>query len=343
MKTLAIWAPNDYLKDQLFNEASNLNRDNCLAAFRLLKKKLENEGGQCHTYDVYRSQGHIPVAVLFLDMPSLPLQKTLKDWYGKVRSYLLLQECEVIRPDNWDLNNHSDFNKIFTWHDEFIDNKKYFKVNFSFDFLNIPTQKDLSTKNKPCTLIAGHKKSSHPLELYSHRQEAIRWFEKNHLTEFDLYGQGWDEYRFEGKKISRVLNRIKLLTRYLAPEFPSYIGKVEVKYNILSSYKFAICYENAQNIPGYITEKIFDCFFASCVPIYWGANNISEHIPNDCYIDKRNFPSYEDLYNFITNINMSTYLHYLISIDNFLKSQKAYQFTCDHFSNTIIREIYHNK
>ena len=48
---------------------------------------------------------------------------------------------------------------------------------------------------------------------------------------------------------------------------------------------FAICYENARDIPGYITEKIFDCFFAGCVPIYWGgAPNVTDHIPANTFI-----------------------------------------------------------
>jgi hypothetical protein len=42
---------------------------------------------------------------------------------------------------------------------------------------------------------------------------------------------------------------------------------VDSKKNTLEKYKFSICYENARDIPGYITEKIFDCFFAGCVPI----------------------------------------------------------------------------
>jgi hypothetical protein len=63
----------------------------------------------------------------------------------------------------------------------------------------------------------------------------------------------------------------------------------------LEKYKFSICYENARDTPGYITEKIFDCFFAGCVPIYWGANNITDHIPKECFIDKRDFEDYKVL------------------------------------------------
>jgi hypothetical protein len=39
-----------------------------------------------------------------------------------------------------------------------------------------------------------YKKINHPLELYSKRVEAIKWFEKNHPEDFDFYGIGWDRY-----------------------------------------------------------------------------------------------------------------------------------------------------
>ena len=35
----------------------------------------------------------------------------------------------------------------------------------------------------------------------------------------------------------------------------------------------------AREIPGYITEKIFDCFLARSVPVYWGPGNIADHVP----------------------------------------------------------------
>jgi len=47
-------------------------------------------------------------------------------------------------------------------------------------------------------MIAGNKRSSHPLELYSERLRAIEWFEKEHPADFDLYGIGWNQNYFSG-------------------------------------------------------------------------------------------------------------------------------------------------
>jgi len=118
--------------------------------------------------------------------------------------------------------------------------------------------------------------------------------------------------------------------------FASYRGKVRSKKEVLTKYRFAICYENARDISGYITEKIFDCFFAGCVPIYWGANNIEDHIPQECFIDKRKFETYHKLYNFINNMSDDHYLEYLENIEAFLNSDKIYPFCSEFFANILV-------
>ena len=321
-----------YRNNRLFDlDDPVANRDNCLYPFYLLKTKFLEKGYELATSDI-NSPSDSEV-VIYNEMPKqLPPQNQFD------KSYLLLFESELIRPNNWDVLKHQSFKKIFTWNDELIDNKKYFKINFSFEPVKT-LSRDVSQKEKLCTLISGNKKVSHPLELYSKRVEAIRWFECNQIDQFDLYGVGWDSFRFSGPKIVRALNKVKPLTKLLAPHFPSYKGKVQQKRTVLEKYKFAICFENARDIPGYITEKIFDCFVAGCVPVYWGANNIGEHIPDNCYIDMRSFQDYEELYDFLCNMSENDYLQHLNAIELFMNSKKAEPFTPDYFVDTLIEEI----
>jgi hypothetical protein len=183
---------------------------------------------------------------------------------------------------------------------------------------------------------------AHPKELYTERIKAIRWFEDNHPEDFDLYGNGWDRYHFEGIflgiKIAR-LNRLKFLTKLLRPYYPSYRGSIKSKRETYQKYKFAVCYENVKDAEGYITEKIFDCFFGGSVPIYLGVQNITRHIPQNTFINKRNFDTYEDLYAYIKNMPDVKYLDYLEAIKKFLKSMQAYPFSAEYFADTIIKEI----
>ncbi|MDD3008365.1 MAG: glycosyltransferase family 10 [Arcobacter sp.] len=331
MKKACIVVSKSYQNNKLFDLNDKIiNRDNCMYPFWLLKQEFKKYGYELATQDIHSIEES--QIVIYNEMPKiLPKKDDIQ------KSYLLIFESELIRPDNWNLKNHKYFNKIFTWKDDIIDNKKYFKFNFAQE---IPKtiNKEVSKKEKLCTLIAGNKKVNHPFELYSKRIEAIRWFEKNHPNDFDFYGIGWDEFRSENKYVNILLRKSKL-SKMFKPSFSSYKGKVDSKKEVLEKYKFAICYENARDISGYITEKIFDCFFAGCVPIYWGANNIKEHIPKDCFIDKRKFDSYEELYKYIKNISDEEYIKYLDNIEIFLNSEKAYKFSSECFAKTIVENI----
>ncbi|MBK5537016.1 hypothetical protein JFV28_29155 [Pseudomonas sp. TH05] len=324
-----------YQNNKIFDLTNDsLNRDNYLHCFSSLKKELSLHGYNLETSDINTPENSD--IVIYAEMPAkLPNKR-------RDISYLLLFESEVIRADNWDSKKHNHFNKIFTWNDSFIDNIRYFKFNFSHLFPNT-ISKDLTKKNKLCTLIAGNKKVNHPLELYSERLNAISWFESNKPNQFDFYGIGWDRYYFYGPKLIRALNRIKPLSRWLAPNHLSYRGVVSQKKETLEKYKFAICYENARDIPGYITEKIFDCFFAGCIPIYWGADNISDHIPANCFIDKRLYSSYEELYDVINNMPDEIFLEYLENIENFLNSKKSKKFHSDYFGKVISEIIINDR
>jgi hypothetical protein len=54
--------------------------------------------------------------------------------------------------------------------------------------------------------------------------------------------------------------------------------------NILQEYKFIFVCENSTG-DGYITEKIFNCFFSRCIPIYIGCKNIEYYFNNNCFIN----------------------------------------------------------
>jgi hypothetical protein len=104
----------------------------------------------------------------------------------------------------------------------------------------------------------------------------------------------------------------------------------------MKKYRFAIAYENIKDEDGYITEKIFDAFIAGCVPVYWGAKNITDYVSSDCFIDRREFKNNQELYRYMKNMNDDEYLKYLINIEHYLNSKKSQQFSADHFAKTIV-------
>jgi hypothetical protein len=206
------------------------------------------------------------------------------------------------------------FGKIFTWDDDLVDGKKFFKFNYPVLKKRID-QIPSFDKKKFCVMINTHLKDKHPCSLYGEREKAARFFE-NKQGEFDLYGRFWDPQEFKNWK-----------------------GTVKSKPGTLKQYRFCICYENMRDVKGYITEKIFDCFMAGCIPVYWGASNVTDYIPPECFIDRRQFNSTEELYLFMKKMDQKVYERYLYSAEKFLKSPEAQLFSPDAFVKIFLDEL----
>lgn len=329
MKKASFVVGKDYQNNKIFNlEDKNLNRDNCLLPFFLLREGFKKSGYDLITQDLLPPQS--ADIVIYNEMPKpFPIE------IERDKSYLLIFESELIRKDNWDLDKHKHFKKIFTWNDDFVNNKKYIKFNFPNTL--VVTEPGLSERKKLLTLISGNKSCLHSKELYSERLKTIKWFEKNHPDDFHYYGMGWD-YPFN-VWFQKVFRKLKVLNFFPKVKSKCYQGKVEQKLPTLRKYKFAICYENAKEINGYITEKIFDCFFAGCIPVYWGPGNIEKFIPANCFIDRRVFKSHEDMYNYLIKMTDLEIQNYQNNINNFLKSDAAKYFSDEAFVTTIIKNI----
>jgi hypothetical protein len=103
---------------------------------------------------------------------------------------------------------------------------------------------------------------------------AIEYFSR--YNEVDLYGKGWDKpsIRVGRTHVPYTLRRLEYYLKrkwdkvspdpLLVAARKAYRGQAKSKSQTLAHYKFALCFENAK-LPGWITEKIFDCFFAGAI------------------------------------------------------------------------------
>jgi len=217
-----------------------------------------------------------------------------------------------VLPHQYHASFHKYFDTFVTWQDDLVDYQRYFKFNYPDlkpMIKEIPTFSD----KKLCCMVVANKSSNYKHELYSERVKAIEFFEKNNSNDFDLYGVGWGNLGLKNYKGSFA----------------------EDKRKVMKKYKFSICFENTKNIQGYVTEKILDSFASGCVPIYWGASNITKFIPANCFIDMRNFSSYMELYRFIKNMSEDEYNTYIENIRIFLVSEQAKVFSVDYFANNL--------
>ncbi len=258
--------------------------------------------------------------------------KDFIDTFSHDHRILFLWEPEHVQPWGYDKALHARYARVFTWNDDLVDNKKYFKFYIPQPFLQMVQEPiDFSSK-KLCTMIASNKLWEHPNELYRKRQEAAFFFECYAPNDFDLWGWYWTAG-------SKTYRGVIPLSERRSEDTANLAIAHQTKLDYLRYYRFAICYENLAKTHGYITEKIFDCFSAGCVPIYWGADNISDYIPSGCYIDRRTFANNRDLYIYIKNMSIETYQGYIKNIQDFLQSEKAYPFSTTFFIQTIRKAL----
>ena len=159
---------------------------------------------------------------------------------------------------------------------------------------------------------------------YPHRQAVLEFFSKL-PHELDFYSKQCPDERF--------------LSMYKGAIPGSHSGTAKI--NTLQKYRFCFCSEHTLGLQGYITEKIFDCFAAGCVPIYEGASNIEIYIPKECFIDTRDFKNTEDIYLFIKNMSKETHELYIKNIQKFLNSEQVKLFSKEHFNDTLYEAITH--
>ncbi len=196
------------------------------------------------------------------------------------------------------------FSKIYTLNDDLVDDKKFFKFH-------IPALKKLSTElpsyteKKLCAVLSQESLSDHESGILSF---------------------------LESKEKENIL----ISNHYLTGKNTL---KNEEKINELKQYRFAICYEANYHTKGHITDRIFECFSAGCIPIYLGAPNVCDYIPKHCFIDPKTFSSHEELYQFLKNMDESTYCMYLNNIKSFLESKEAQLFSIEEFTKKFTSAI----
>tara|TARA_Y100000389_G_scaffold189103_1_gene212452 strand:- start:850 stop:1878 length:1029 start_codon:yes stop_codon:yes gene_type:complete len=294
------------------------------------KIEILNEKTEFNNYDIF----------IFVNFPKRNKKIVNKALNSNKPKYLLNYECPTIFPETWDEANFKYFTKVFTWADNLIDNKFFFKINCPSYPVHKTTNLPNDPKEKFCVTVGSNKRNNHTNDLYWKRLEIIRWFEKTNPQDLDFYGYGWTKHVFKGPLVVRALNRLPFLTKLLAPKFKNYKGEFfGKKQDLLKKYKFSICVENAKYYPGYLTEKIFHCFFSLTVPIYLGSDNITDHIPPECFIDMRKFKNYESLYKYLKEMDEKEYLQYQNSIKNFLSSKKFKPFSLKHYIETLSNNI----
>ena len=323
-------------KNSLFAEFDYTHRYNSLSADRYLRDNLKNNGIELNTPDVNEGR-HVDFNIF--------IEAGLQPEKGK-KNFLIAMENPLHNSLNRDLDYLSQFDLVFSWDSEAL------KSLGNYVFCNIPHQMtfEAHAKNNPnkflCLINANKNfKINIDGDLYAERVKLIRWYEQYASDAFDLYGIGWDKpYSGVGFIQKQRRNMEMLYSRLLGRKvFPSWLGEVSDK-SIYLKYKFAVCYENSSTLPFYITEKMLDAMSYGCVPVYWGAPNVSDLIPRNCFIDRRDFSSNKALHNFLHDLDDSVIEDYKESIKYFMlgvgRNLFSYEATLGLIVKTILSRVH---
>lgn len=336
-------------RDDIFNPQSLRNRDNCLEPMRVLQKVAVSQGVELHTADVNEKNGIRPDFTLYVE--SIDFVPGVAN-----KHYLILYETPLTVPKNAEYEYLNQFDGIFTWNRDLLAKgftdaqgraiaaERFIEI---FHPNPIPEEcaqdfKSLSFSERMdlvCLIGSNRHANAHDeRELYSERVKAVRWFEKHAPGKLKLYGNGWKVPQKRLGKLGKLRYRMEKIYPWITsqPVFPSYQGPASTKFEVLSKTRFCICFENARDIPGYLTEKIFDCLFAGCVPIYWGEANVADVIPQTCFIDFRKFSDYRSLYQFISGMTPEVFASYQNAAIQFLQGPGFAPYSSESFAELIV-------
>ncbi len=325
------------LENILFSKNNKYNVNNSYGPFIFLKKYCEDKGVSLDTIDLWDPAESSDQDIYVAFEHKFILRKLY--WKFRNKKYpivdikkfkkrILFQfEPPVVVPEIRFLikkTTKTYDNVFFTWETGFS-NIKHFHTPLPFPKKKIIPEcwsnggrKFLTLINSNRTLISYYK------ELLTERIRAIIFFSKT--GDIDLFGRDWQKplpfpYWFYKSAIEKV-----------------YKGAIEDKYEKLSQYNFAFTIENCE-MPGYITDKIFDCFYVGTVPIYLGDPYVEKYIPKNCFIDMRDFKNYEELRKFLKALTQSEVQTYKENGRRFLESEGIKPFTEEHFAETFVKVI----
>ena len=218
-------------------------------------------------------------ALVLIDMDIKLLKSTRKSEASGLPVIFVRYEPIVVWPSNYNSKaisltstlidvgrDRGITNSNFPWPQDWSQNLKFGEV--------------VPTRSESVVLINGNKLSFIKGEMYSFRRKCIF-----RVPDLDVYGVGWDVGFL--RKLLIFAAEIRLTIQNLMwprlsnsrgwlKQPKNWKGAPKSKLDTLSQYKYSLVIENSMD---YMTEKLFDAFFARCIPVYVGPSVARFDIP----------------------------------------------------------------
>jgi alpha(1,3/1,4) fucosyltransferase len=347
--------------NRLFDRESNpYAGDNILAPYAAVYDRLRSYGIKVQTADFLPATSVRRRALLIsFGTPDRLVAQSVKKYRAlALRSDVTLSaffamECPIVEPTMYRALPRLEqcFQRIFSWSDSSSLLKftakpvrlEHFCWPQSFDAVHEHLWSN--QERKFLTMINANKLPRlYVDELYTARLRAVEFFER--YGEIDLYGRNWDRMPTRVGKVRTpvILRRGQAAVWEFAQRLrrnPLYAaaaratrGPALSKSATLAQYRFALCFENSI-LKGWITEKLFDCFFAGTVPVYWGAPDVLDWVPADCFIDMRQFRDFAELRAFLHALPQARLQRYREAARAYLASDQFKPFRLEAFAELI--------
>ena len=295
-----------YFEDRLFDESNMvLNRDDTLSPFIRLRAAAALRGVKMHTADLIFNKG-LPLSEEcdYYSLGILTNFRQLRNTKGVNLKAFFIMEPPVVDKSLYQALPELTalFERVYVHNTigngyslKGVDQSKLRQLYWPQPRAEVfePFWSHKPRQRRIVIINGNHKPGSFDGELYSKRIEAMVDLAKTGVI--DLYGRGWARWWSRSSMwLPYWRNRKTLMSIYK--------GACSSKYEVMSDYTFALCFENME-MQGYVTEKIFDCFYAGAIPLYLGASDISELIPKESFIDCRKFSSWNQMADEVLNIS----------------------------------------
>jgi len=294
-----------YYRNKLFDiDDAYLNRDDCLSPFRRLRDELNARGVQVDTADLLLDGKEAGAPCQYYSLGLLANYQQLAERQNVHLGGFIIFEPPVVAPKLYRALPQltAAFERVYvhnTTGDGYslkgVDQSRLRQLYWPQPYRNVLTSywENTDRQNRIVVINGNHIPRSFRGELYSRRIETMAALARSGAV--DLYGRGWDKWWSLRSMWPPYWRNYKTLMSI-------YRGACESKYEVLSRYRFSLCFEN-MTMRGYVTEKIFDCLYAGAIPLYLGAPDIGELIPAEAYVDCRRFASWEQMWHEVSRMS----------------------------------------
>lgn len=319
-----------YHNNKFFDIDSPLNRDSTLRPNYELRRQLQNYGYPVFTADMLDEiRPFYPGCQFHYWGFGAPASRALSfDCVNLDKIGVALFEPPLVKPADYEAINNltKTFRKVFLHNiigdgydlpddGEVAKIKKLFWTNRNYQDGN-PNPASAERLAKFAMIAGAHFRKANTSNGYGKRLQAIQYLAPQH--NLDLFGFGWRRFQIRSP-IASLFWKFKLCRYSLDVPSPAN------KHDVYRKYDFALCFENMA-MSGYVTEKLFDALFSSCIPVYWGAPDIAKYVPQDCYIKLDDFPKMQDCFDYCLGLSATEKAAYRHAIKRFLNSSEFARF-----------------